>query len=149
MYSSSNILQTGERVENNNIKFKNVFDERLHFLLNNILISNNNLDGILNRSLLIDEDIIVLFTDLRPQSYFIYNQFLKTNCIFKSYFTEDGFKQFESIINSYKCNQTCKKCSVLLNEKDNIKICCDCFLLYHFVCSDKIKSSKKWKCTNC
>jgi hypothetical protein len=132
-------------------KFKNVFEQRMFDLLENILIDKLKAHVVLSGSQLVEEEHLIFDgLQLSKKSYYEYNQYLKTSSNFTAFFSEDGLKQLEASLLAYKLKNTCAICSISFNLKDTVKTCSICYIMLHFSCSSlTTKSNQKWICTKC
>ena len=98
-----------------------------------------------------ETNLIIDSSKFTSKAFFLYNQYLKV-ADFKKFFTDEALILLENCINNFKASQNCFLCSTEFSLKDNIKICCDCFKIYHYKCTEltfnKI-STKIWKCKTC
>jgi hypothetical protein len=122
-------------------------------VLKNIVLVPDKIVEIMDGKLKIAENnLIVEPSKLLAKTYYVYNQFLKvsaSSATFKSFFSSEANMLFESTLNTYKINIDCAKCSIRFISIDSCKICSLCYKVVHFDCSDKEKSTKRWKCLNC
>ncbi len=115
-----------------------------------LLINKSDVLEIIGKTKKIEEtNLIIDSSKLTSKAFFLYNQYLKVTD-FKKLFTDDALILLENCINHFKSSQTCFLCTKEFGLKDNIKICCDCFKIYHYKCTElKLISTKIWKCKTC
>jgi hypothetical protein len=158
LYSSGNILAVPITVSSKpksllhstTSNFKNVFEQRMFGLLENILIDKRKAHDVLSGAQIVEEEHLIVDVLLSKKSYYEYNQFLKTSSNFSAFFSADGLKQLEASLMAFKLKNFSEICSKIFIQKDIVKTCSICYTMHHFSCSSLAKnSSKKWTCTKC
>jgi hypothetical protein len=131
-------------------KVKGVHESRLLFIFKNIIQSSAEIT--LSGLKIVEEQIIVLASDMSPKCFFFFNQFYKVgpqHYTFEKFFDKDALKQFYALISSYKSSQKCKTCMSGVDVKDVIKICSACYFVFHINRTNSdLKTLKLWLCNS-
>jgi hypothetical protein len=112
----------------------------------NILLNKSNLKDIFTGQLKVGEsNLVVDVSQITLKSYFIFKQFLFESIDFQNFFSEDGKLALINTFSIYPMDKSCKKCNTKFTSDKHIRICYECYNIYHISCTDK-KSNKKYYC---
>jgi hypothetical protein len=83
---------------------------------------------------------------LSPEAFYNYQQFIKTTSL--NYYDKETEEKINEFLDLYKITNSCSKCKKKLKLPEKIKICKNCYEIFHTSCVN-IDSTKQWCCNLC
>lgn len=119
--------------------------ERMREFLEMISLDKTKVPDTMAKKSKIDEsDVIVNPSIFSAKAFFFYSQYTTLQNQLLSYMTEDGLKMLKNVIDCFRRVQKCPVCAIECGLTQKIKVCSECWKVYHFCCIEA--SAAVWKC---
>jgi hypothetical protein len=95
-------------------------------------LNKSNIKDIFTGKLKVDEsNLLVDISLITSKSYFIFKQFLSDSIEFQNFFSDDGKLLLVNTFSIFPVDKSCKKCNINFISDKNIRICYECYNIYH------------------